>query len=112
MSNYDPRVIHLRARLLLKRITCWTGSQDKSLWDRMGLLLVPLFIAGATLVFRIFELEKHYLKKTYRRIKSAAIFVEIYNDKGHLIPPRRTWYAALWAWVWARRGFQGKTLWD
>jgi hypothetical protein len=31
------------------------GFQDKTSWDWTRLLIVPLFIAGATLIFSIFE---------------------------------------------------------
>jgi hypothetical protein len=34
------------------------GLRDKTLWDLMGLLIVPLFIAGATLFFSLFELQR------------------------------------------------------
>lgn len=35
-----------------------TGFRGKTLWDLLGLLIVPLFIAGATLVFSISELRR------------------------------------------------------
>jgi uncharacterized protein YjbI with pentapeptide repeats len=34
------------------------GLRDKTLWDWTGLLIVPLFIAGATLVFSVSELQR------------------------------------------------------
>jgi hypothetical protein len=42
-------------RRVWNRLFDWTGFRGKTLWDLLGLLIVPLFIAGATLVFSILE---------------------------------------------------------
>lgn len=58
------------------------GFRDRTLWDWMELLIVPLFIAGATLFFSFFELQreddrvKQALLESYIRDMSELLLHE------------------------------------
>lgn len=76
----------------------WTGFQDKSLWDWMDLLLVPLIlgILGALVsVLEVYKLDEQYkqtiLSDYFKEMTSLVFDTELLNDlrKAKKFDPRK-----------------------
>jgi uncharacterized protein YjbI with pentapeptide repeats len=54
-------------RRVLNSVWRWTGFGDRTLWEWMSLLIVPLVIVGATAVFSYFESEREHRRAEAQR---------------------------------------------
>jgi hypothetical protein len=75
---------YLTVRHVCNKLFNLTGFRGKTLWDLMGLLIVPLVILGATWVLNYFEGQREEKRADALRkadIERANALQEIENDR-------------------------------
>lgn len=72
----------------------WTGFSDKTVWDWLSLLIVPIMLAGATGIFTIFELQRED-----RRAKQQDVIEQARTVAQQEIESDRTQQAVLQLYI-------------